>query len=287
MRWRNLQYGLLLSAVLTAQTSKSLPSQLTFQTDRPWSPRTNINADTVMVYGADDTVAERIKSWREHGYRVAVMTGVAWGRYAPYLRGDFDGKEHWNETQQMKDGGLRLHGGRDVPYIAPSLSYGRYLAQIVQSALEAGAEAIYLEEPEFWANTGWSESFRHEWQDFYHEPWQAPDSSVDAQYRASKLKYFLYRRALAQVFAAVKAYGAAHDRSIPCYVATHSLINYAQWRIVSPESSLLEVGADTRAQQLRRSDTRTHFRNGLPGIWSAPKHRAVVRETDLVSQRSD
>ncbi len=244
MRWRNLQYGLLLSAVLTAQTSKSLPSQLTFQTDRPWSPRTNINADTVMVYGADDTVAERIKSWREHGYRVAVMTGVAWGRYAPYLRGDFDGKEHWNETQQMKDGGLRLHGGRDVPYIAPSLSYGRYLAQIVQSALEAGAEAIYLEEPEFWANTGWSESFRHEWQDFYHEPWQAPDSSVDAQYRASKLKYFLYRRALAQVFAAVKAYGAAHDRSIPCYVATHSLINYAQWRIVSPESSLLEVGAD-------------------------------------------
>jgi hypothetical protein len=219
-------------------------SRLLFQTGRLWSPRTNINADTVMVYGIDDTTAARISSWREHGYHVTVMTGVAWGRYAPYLRGDFDGKEHWDETQQEKDGTLILHTGREVPYIAPTLSYGRYLAKGVEAALDAGAEAIYLEEPEFWARAGWSDSFKHEWQDFYHEPWQAPDSSPDAQYRASKLKYFLYRRALAQVFDSVKEYGASHHRVIPCYVATHSLINYAQWQIVSPESSLLAVGAD-------------------------------------------
>ena len=256
---------LLLSVGIGASTQVSLPDQrsqahegqLTFQTDRPWSPRTNINADTVMVYGADDTVAERIRSWRDHGYHVTVMTGVAWGRYAPYLRGDFDGKEHWNETQQEKNGTLRLHGGREVPYISPTLAYGRYLAQSVESALDAGAEAIYLEEPEFWANTGWSDSFKHEWQDFYHQPWQAPDSSVDAQYRASKLKYFLYRRALAQVFDAVKAYGMAHHRSIPCYVATHSLINYAQWNIVSPESSLLDVGADGYIAQVWTGTSRT------------------------------
>jgi len=219
-------------------------SRLIFQTGKAWSPRININADTVMVYGIDDTTADRIRSWREHGYHVTVMTGVAWGRYAPYLRGDFDGKEHWNETQQEKSGKLILHSGREVPYIAPSLSYGRYLAKGVEAALDAGAEAIYLEEPEFWARAGWSDSFKHEWQDFYHEPWQAPDSSPDAQYRASKLKYFLYRRALAQVFDSVKAYGVAKHRTIPCYVATHSLINYAQWQIVSPESSLLGVGAD-------------------------------------------
>jgi hypothetical protein len=110
-------------------TAQAPDSRLVFQTGRPWSPRTNINADTVMVYGIDSTTAERIRSWRAHGYRVTVMTGVAWGRYAPYLRGDFDGKQHWNETQQEKDGTLILHSGREVPYIAPSLSYGRYLAQ--------------------------------------------------------------------------------------------------------------------------------------------------------------
>ncbi len=235
---------------LAPHTLKAFGSTLIFQTDRPWSPRTNINADTVMVYGIDATVGQRIQSWRDHGYHVAVMTGVAWGRYGSYLRGDFDGKEHWDETQQEKSGKLRLHGGREVPYIAPSLSYGRYLAQGVEAALDAGAESIYLEEPEFWANTGWSDSFKREWQGFYHEPWQAPDSSPDAQYRASKLKYFLYRRTLAQVFDAVKAYGTARHRLIPCYVATHSLINYAQWRIVSPESSLLKVGADGYVAQV-------------------------------------
>ena len=219
-------------------------SHLLFQTDHPWSPRTNINADTVMVYGIDDTTASRIQSWRGHGYHVTVMTGVAWGRYAPYLRGDFDGKQHWNETQQEKSGKLILHSGREVPYISPTISYGKYLAKGVQAALDAGAQAIYLEEPEFWARAGWSDAFKNEWQQFYHEPWQAPDSSADAQYRASKLKYFLYQRALAQVFASVKTYAAAHHRTIPCYVATHSLINYAQWQIVSPESSLLKVGAD-------------------------------------------
>src|ERR1700684_4370362 len=88
----------------SSSTAPAPDSRLIFQTSRPWSPRTNINADTVLVYGINDTTAERIRSWREHGYHVAVMTGVAWGRYAPYLRGDFDGKEHWNETQQEKNG---------------------------------------------------------------------------------------------------------------------------------------------------------------------------------------
>ena len=255
---RNLSFLLslvLLPAALSAQTDAS--GTLTFQSGKPWSPRTNINADTVLVYGIDDTTAARIQSWRQHGYHVSVMTGVAWGRYAPYLRGDFDGKQHWNETQQEKSGKLILHSGREVPYISPSEAYGRYLAQGVEKALDAGAEAIYLEEPEFWARAGWSDSFKQSWQEYYHEPWQAPDSSPDAQYRASKLKYYLYRRALAQVFDAVKQYAAAHHRTIPCYVATHSLINYAQWQIVSPESSLLNVGADGYIAQVWTGTSRT------------------------------
>ena len=131
-----------------------------------------------------------------------------------------------------------------MPYIAPSESYGKYLSRGVLRALDAGAEAIYLEEPEFWARAGWSDSFKQEWQSYYNEPWRAPDSSPDAQYRASKLKYYLYQRALSQVFTAVRDWGSQHGKQIPCYVATHSLINYAQWQIVSPESSLLDVGAD-------------------------------------------
>src|SRR6202000_3241509 len=74
--------------------------------------------------------------------------------------------------------------------------------------------------------------------------WRAPDSSPDAQYRASELKYFLYRRTIEQVVTAVKAYAAAKHKEIPCYIATHSLLNYASWEIVSPESSLLKTSVD-------------------------------------------
>ena len=230
--------------VAPAQAPKPVDDTLIFQTQNGWSPRVNVEAGTVMVYGITEDLPGRIDSWKEHGYRVTVMTGVAWGTYGDYLRGDFDGKEHWNETQQESGGKLILHGGREVPYIAPSESYGKYLSRGVLRALDAGAEAIYLEEPEFWARAGWSDSFKKEWVSYYHEPWRAPDSSPDAQYRASKLKYFLYQRALAQVFTSVRAWGREHNKQIPCYVATHSLINYAQWQIVSPESSLLDVGAD-------------------------------------------
>ncbi|RRA48352.1 hypothetical protein [Acidipila sp. EB88] len=247
-------------------SAQDAPSTLLFQTDHAWSPRTNIGADTVLVYGIDPTLAQRIRTWQAHGYRTAVMTGVAWGRYAPYLRGDFDGKEHWDETQQEKSGKLILHSGREVPYIAPSEAYGRYLSSGVLAALDAGAQAVYLEEPEFWADAGWSDSFKRSWAEHYHTAWQAPDSSPEAQYRASELKYFLYRRTLQQVFDAVRAYGKAHNRVIPCYVATHSLLNYAQWHIVSPESSLLGAGVDGFIAQVWTGTARApNVYNGVAG----------------------
>lgn len=241
---KTLVLALTLSVTAIAQAPPHADDTLIFQTQNGWSPRVNVEAGTVMAYGITEDLPGRIRSWKEHGYRVTVMTGVAWGTYADYLRGDFDGKEHWNETQQESDGKLILHSGREVPYIAPSESYGKYLSRGVLRALDAGGEAIYLEEPEFWARAGWSDSFKIEWESYYHEPWRAPDSSPDAQYRASKLKYFLYQRALAQVFTSVREWSQEHNKQIPCYVATHSLINYAQWQIVSPESSLLDVGAD-------------------------------------------
>ena len=232
--------------------------RLSFQTAGPWSPRVNIDGDVAMVYGIGPNLPANIASWREHGYTIHVMTGVAWGQYQDYLNGAFDGARHWDEAQTDSRGKLILHGGdATIPYISPGLNYGRYLTLGVKRALDAGAQAIHLEEPEFWAAGGWEENFKREWKAFYGEEWSAPDSSVDAQYRASKLKYFLYRRTLSQIFDFVKEYGKQHGRVIRCYVPTHSLINYANWRIVSPESSLIQVGADGYIAQVWTGTART------------------------------
>ena len=258
---------LLLSVFLLAGTTtlaqapqpanlRSQEQRLSFQTSGPWNPRVNLNADVAMVYGIDRTLPERMKSWRDRGYITQVMTGVAWGQYQDYLFGRWDGKNHEDEAQAEKSG-AKIGHGRDVYYMSPGPSYGEYLASGVRKALDAGAEAVYLEEPEFWVRGGWNEGFKREWKDYYHEDWVAPDASPEAQYRASKLKYYLYRRALAQVFASVKQWGQEHSKSIPCYVPTHSLINYVHWHIVSPESSLLQVGCDGYIAQVWTGTSRT------------------------------
>jgi hypothetical protein len=237
---------------------RAAEERLSFQTSGPWSPRTNLNADVAMVYGIGPRMPASIETWRKHGYTIHVMTGVAWGQYQDYLNGQFDGQNHWDQAQTQADGKLILHGGsRDIPYISPGENYGKYLTVGVKRALDAGAQAIHLEEPEFWARGGWEENFKREWQAYYKEDWLAPNSSPDAQYRASKLKYFLYRRALSQIFDFAKEYGKANNRTIRCYVPTHSLINYAHWRIVSPESSLIDVGADGYIAQVWTGTART------------------------------
>ena len=214
-----------------------------FQTLVPWDPKLQLGSDVAMCYGIDPTLGDRIAGWKAQGYRVHVMTGVSWGEYQDYLYGRFDGINHEDEAQTERSGHKISHGG-DVYYMSPGESFGRFLSLGVKRALDAGAEGIHLEEPEFWVRAGWSAGFKREWQAHYGEEWVAPDSSPDAQYRASQLKYFLYRRALTQIFDFVKAYNAEHGTSAKCYVPTHSLINYAHWSIVSPESSLLQVGAD-------------------------------------------
>lgn len=217
--------------------------RLSFQTHGEWNPRVHVNADVAMVYDIDVTLPQRLKTWLDRGYIPQVMSGVTWGEYAEYYYGDFDGINHMFEVQKEEGGGLIGHG-KDNYYICPSISYGKFLIKGVKRAIDAGAMAIHMEEPEFWVRAGYSEGFKREWRDYYGEPWQNPVSSPDAQYRASKLKYYLYRRTLQQIFDFVKEYEKEIGKDIKCYVPTHSMINYAHWGIVSPQSSLLEVGCD-------------------------------------------
>src|SRR5690242_3799549 len=183
--------------------------RLSFQTHDPYHPREHLNADVAMVYGIDKSLPRRIDTWRDHGYTIHVMTGVAWGECQDYYFGRWDGKRREDEAQTEKNGEKIGHGG-DVYYMSPGDDYGRYLCEGVKRALDAGAEAIHLEEPEYWVRSGWEGNFKRQWQQYYNEPWIEPDSSPDAQYRTSKLKYHLYTKALATVFDFVKQYNKEH-----------------------------------------------------------------------------
>jgi len=250
MRFQKLVLPLLLGTGLELGAVSNPPSfppdpqqeleRTCFQTGEAWSESGNLRSDVAIVYGIDAKLPERIKTWRDRGYRIHVMTGVSWGSYQDFLYGRFDGINHEDEAQTVSDGRKSSHGG-DVYYMCPSTNFGKFLCVGVQRALDAGTEAIHLEEPEFWVNAGYSEGFKREWRMYYHEEWQPPHSSVDAQWRASKLKYYLYRRTLQQIFDYVQDYNQRTGKKVRCYVPTHSLLNYAHWEIISPESSLARL----------------------------------------------
>jgi len=210
-----------------------------FQANGPWSPTIDIRTDLAVVYGGHN-LDERLAGYRDAGYRLGFMTGISWGRYDAYYRTDAGLRK--DEIQTRKDGSLFMHGNSEtVGYNVPTPSYVAYIKEVVRPAIRPGVEAIFLEEPEFWAEAGWSRAFQDAWERAYGEAWEPPDSSIAAQYRASKLKYRLYHDALQEVFAFIKTEAREQGLDIRCYVPTHSMLNYAHWRIVSPEASLATI----------------------------------------------
>jgi len=256
-----LAMSILLFASTTLASAADRGDQRTcFQTASHYDDKLDIASDIAIVYGINQSLPDRLRGWRDAGYTTHLMTGIAWGSYEEYFDGRYDGKPHRDEIQELKDGKKMWHGrSTTVGYNVPTESYANFIKGRIKTAIDLGVGAIHLEEPEFWVRSGWSPAFKREWQSFYGEPWQPPDSSVDAQYRASKLKYELYFRCLKDVIAFIKEYSRARGREVECYVPTHSMINYWSWRIVSPESHLIDLpGLDGYVAQTWTGTARTH-----------------------------
>lgn len=212
-----------------------------YQSGAPLLESIDNKCDFVMVYRLEKSVFDRIKQHKDAGYVVHFMTGIAWGHYQDYLYGEYDGMNHWDEAQQDRFGNLIVHG-KDVPYMVPTVAFCDYLTEKLKVIVDAGVEAIHVEEPEFWDRGGYSPAFRREYELYYREPWKAPHESVDAKYKCSKLKAYLYTRTIDRLSSALKEYAKVkYGKDLRFYVPTHSLINYTQWKIVSPEGRLSDI----------------------------------------------
>ena len=244
----------LLLGVITALTGNAqVPDQqnkekTVFQTSNPWKPVTDVRADVAIVYSVKDhhgnggtSFEKRVQSWRDRGYTTHFMTGIAWGEYQDYFTGTWDGQSHLDEGQVTQKGDTIWHG-RMVPYIVPSENFLKYMKETqIKRVIDAGIDAIYLEEPEFWSRAGYSDAFKREWKEYYGFDWRPQHESPENTYLSNKLKYHLYYRALEECFGYAKEYGKSKGMNVRCYVPTHSLVNYSQWQIVSPEASLASL----------------------------------------------
>ena len=298
---------LALFALSMAVQAQEPREHTTFQTSEQWKRLTDIRSDIVMVYGANDRrnmpFLRRVNSWREKGYKTHFMTGIAWGEYQDYFTGQWDGKWHLDEGQKQMNGDTIWHGHL-IPYIVPTYNYLKYFKERhIKPVIDAGIDAIFLEEPEYWARSGYSEAFKREWQDYYGFPWRPQHESAENTYLSNKLKYHLYYRALDEAFTYAKAYGKEKGMDVRCYVPTHSLLNYAQWQIVSPEASLASMAScDGYIAQVWTGTSREqNYFNGVAKertfetafleygcMYSmvAPTHRKVFFLTDPIEDRA-
>lgn len=290
---------------VNAQGQKS-KEKTAFQTSSPWMPEIDVRSDIAIVYGTNDrpgmTFEERVKSWRDHGYEVNFMTGIAWGEYFDYFLGKWDGKNHLGIGQVTIKGDTIMHG-RNMPYVVPVQSFIEYMkTAVVRRVIDAGISTVFLEEPEFWARAGYSAPFKEEWQKYYGFPWKPQDASAENTYLSSKLKYHLYYDAIKQVSDYAKAYGKSKGMNIKVFIATHSLVNYSSWQIVSPEASLASLpGIDGYIAQVWTGTARepTYFNGqkkervfenafleyGSAVSMTAPTKRKVFFLTDPIEDR--
>src|SRR5579859_5690660 len=236
---------LLLLFVVALLTLHGHTQKTSFQTSSPWIPEIDVRSDMAIVYGTGDrkglTFEQRVRSWQDRGYAIAFMTGIAWGGYFDYFLGQWDGRNHLGVGQVTQNGDTIWHG-KNMPYVVPVQSFIEYMkTAVVKRVIDAGITTIFLEEPEFWARAGYSAPFKEEWQKFYGFPWRPQDASPENTYLSNKLKYQLYYDAIRQVSGYAKEYAKSKDRTVQVLIATHSLVNYSSWRIVSPEASLASL----------------------------------------------
>ncbi|MCK5738028.1 hypothetical protein KAH55_02560 [bacterium] len=208
-------------------------------TGNPYDDRFDIRTDGVIVYGHMN-FKRRADIWRQHNYVVHFMTGLTSGSYDEYLSGKFDNEKHYHERQQLADG-TRLEKGPSLPLLSPTESFTKYLKQLIQQAIDADASRIYLTEPEYAIETGYSPVFKNAWRNLYGQAWQDQTTSTQNRYLSGLLKHNLFLNQINELTNFAKLYARSQGKTVECYIGIQSLISYVQWGLISPQSQLLDL----------------------------------------------
>jgi len=199
---------------------------ISFQTPTGYLAENDVKADVVIVA---DNAEDRIRSWAAMGYEPHVMVG--------FRAGDDYVKEHPDEVQAAADGSP-LTCGPGSYYMVPTENRRTIFERYFFDAITRGAKAACPEEPEFFSQAGYSGSFKRIYQDEYGRPWEDPASSVDARYRADRLKGRLEHKLLDACWDGARR----ADPNARLFLLAHSPVNYSAWGIVCPHWDILSSG---------------------------------------------
>jgi hypothetical protein len=118
--------------------------------------------------------------------------------------------------------------------MVPTAGWTRYLQELTEQSLQAGAVAILPEEPLAHAYAGYSDSFKQLWAQHYEFPWQAQDSSALARFLTAQLKSKLYFDLEEKLLQTTRAYTGKAGTDASFIIPIHSIYGNIAGQLIAP-----------------------------------------------------
>ena len=189
----------------------------TFQTNT-YSDYQKLPTDAVMVYYAPRSgTLGAIKEWAklDDTYELHMMTIINRTDDERYLA------EHADEIMTDKTGTKLTNGAEH--YMMPCDEWTEYVWSFIEPALDAASfKTIVFEEPDLYKESGYSATFKREWEKYYGEVWVDQTSSPEAMVRSQQLKVYLLNRMMETIVTRVRE----KCPDIKVYIALHSTPSY-------------------------------------------------------------
>ena len=222
-----------------------------------YSDRYDIGTNVAILYfeDSDTDIVKSIKSWADRGYEPWVMFNSSQDYTGTYVKGGYDGVEHFDEVQLSADESYKTVFSEGA-YMVPNPNWLQYHKDFVRRAIDAGAKAIVPEEPEFFSTAGYSSVFKEAWKKEYGDDWVDPATNDTTRWMSRRLMAKFCERHLD----AVLTYAKDYDPSVKCIIAAHSPIDYAVNPMVYPHVKTSKLAAlDGYIAQAWSDTARTPF----------------------------
>ena len=222
-----------------------------------YNDRYDIGTNVAILYfeDSDTDIVKSIQSWADRGYEPWVMFNSSQDYTGTYVKGGYDGVEHFDEVQLSADETYKTVFSEGA-YLVPNPNWLQYHKDLVRRAIEAGAKAIVPEEPEFFSTAGYSSIFKEAWKQEYGREWIDPGTNDTARWMSRRLMAKLYEKHLD----AVLTYAKSLDPAVKCIIAAHSPIDYAVNPMVYPHVKTSKLASlDGYIAQVWSDTARTSF----------------------------
>ncbi len=216
-----------------ARGADFLEAKTVFQTNTTYDSRLAIAVDGVIVHRHGGKFAPAMKSWRDNGFTVGRMFFADSDAANAYWTGKWDGTKHREDVERDREGKVvKCAGVR--PYMLPTDGWIRYLEEMTDASLAAGAAAILPEEPLAHVFTGYEKSFRQLWLERYEKPWEPQHASARARFLTAQLKNELYIKLEERLLKRTLQFEKSSGRNTAFVLPIHSLYSNIAAQLVAP-----------------------------------------------------